>query len=97
MQPLIALSLVCVIVFIRLASISFWRDTEFAICLGYVNKVNDTYTMDKEALEWIDFSLKGKVIDMLSNPTESIAQSGVELFGYWDCLKVTANLTNLGF
>lgn len=94
MQQLIGLSLICLIFLVRMASISFWRDSDFALCLGYNEKVNDTHTMDKEALNWIDYSLKGMVIQLFANPTESIAQSGVELFGYWECLKVTANLTN---
>ena len=92
-QQLIGLALICVIFLVRMASISVYRDSDFATCLGYNDKLNDTHTMDKEALAWIDYSLKGMIVELFTNPTESIAQSGVELFGYWECLGLPGNLT----
>ena len=95
MQQLLALTLVCVILFVRIASISFWKDTDFSRCLGYTGN-NNTEAIEKEALAFVDYSLKHQLIQVISGPMESIAESAVELFGFWECIKETnSNITKL--
>lgn len=93
-QQLFALLFVCTILFIRMGAISFWRDTQFSRCLGYVNNATGP-SMDEEALAWIDYSLKGQILQLLSKPTESIAESGVEMYEFYECFTASYNLTDL--
>ena len=93
MQQIFGLLLICSILFIRMGSILIWRDSEFSQCLGY----NQTESPDKDALSWIEYVLKGQILQLHSNPTESIAASGVELVGLWECIKFTANVTDFPF
>jgi hypothetical protein len=85
MYQLVALCLVCTTLLIQLGSISVWNDSGFAKCLG-IPQMNNTETMNDQAMIWIDEVLKGQVYDMFSDPKESIVSSLMKLTNSWECI-----------